>query len=327
MSGYIRSIRNIEQSKQYIMIQPSLRSAAYRLQSSEMNGNVRSFEEQEGYHKAAASVASWLNEVGRASKNIDDLLQKLGRNGGIEDRAVLESSLAQIKGIILQLGQVYRSHQTWLKPEIWEAMELALRHPAVSAFNLKDEKSTPSFSPSKGQNSERGNRESTFHRTSLQKREQMLDQWGSREFEQQSNQGLEQWNNQEFEQWNNRGLDQWNNQGLEQWNNQGLEQWNNQLPSYSSVHSKSSADHSKSRADHAKNSAANQPVEAARRLLLGADGWLNELKHALSYSERFKPVELLRQPFFSAYPYAMYYGSAQAYFPLPIRGAVLNKYV
>lgn len=64
-----------------------------------------------------------------------------------------------------------------------------------------------------------------------------------------------------------------------------------------------------------------------KRLLLGSDGLLNDLKQALSYDEQQKAVDLLKPQLTNTLPYAAYYGSIQSYLPLPRIGLVLNRYM
>lgn len=64
-----------------------------------------------------------------------------------------------------------------------------------------------------------------------------------------------------------------------------------------------------------------------KRLLLGSDGLLNNLKHALAYDEQQKAVDLLQPQLTNTLPYAAYYGSMQSYLPLPRVGLVLNRYM
>lgn len=64
-----------------------------------------------------------------------------------------------------------------------------------------------------------------------------------------------------------------------------------------------------------------------KQLLLGADGFLNDLKRALAYGEQQHAIDLLQLPFAVAYPYALYYGAMQTYWPLPAKGIIMNKYL
>jgi hypothetical protein len=71
------------------------------------------------------------------------------------------------------------------------------------------------------------------------------------------------------------------------------------------------------------------PNEAKRmkQLLLGSDGMLSGLKHALTYAEQQKPIDLLQPQLGATLPYAAYYGSMQSYWPLPYVGLILNRYL
>jgi hypothetical protein len=64
-----------------------------------------------------------------------------------------------------------------------------------------------------------------------------------------------------------------------------------------------------------------------RQLLLGADGMLSGLKHALTYAEQQKPIDLLQPQLGATLPYSAYYGAMQSYWPLPYVGLVLNRYL
>ncbi|RCW42050.1 hypothetical protein [Paenibacillus prosopidis] len=80
------------------------------------------------------------------------------------------------------------------------------------------------------------------------------------------------------------------------------------------------------------NSGASNPFEPAsaprmKRLLLGADGMLTGLKHALTYADHQKAVDLLQLRLPTSLPYAAYYGSIQSYWPLPTVGIILNRYL
>lgn len=80
--------------------------------------------------------------------------------------------------------------------------------------------------------------------------------------------------------------------------------------------------------DPAYSSQSQQPnVHRMKRLLLGADGMLSGLKHALTYADRQKAVDLVQLRFPTSLPYAAYYGSIQSYWPLPSVGLILNRYL
>ncbi|WP_053374360.1 hypothetical protein [Paenibacillus sp. FJAT-27812] len=64
-----------------------------------------------------------------------------------------------------------------------------------------------------------------------------------------------------------------------------------------------------------------------KQLLLGADGMLSDLKHALTYAEQQKPIDLLQPQLGATLPYSAYYGAMQAYWPLPYAGLILNRYI
>ncbi|MGM0880342.1 MAG: hypothetical protein ACQEXQ_04780 [Bacillota bacterium] len=85
-------------------------------------------------------------------------------------------------------------------------------------------------------------------------------------------------------------------------------------------------------ANKSANSGPSNPFEPAsirrmNRLLLGADGMLTGIKHALTYADHQKAVDLLQLRLPTSLPYAAYYGSIQSYWPLPSVGIILNRYL
>lgn len=73
----------------------------------------------------------------------------------------------------------------------------------------------------------------------------------------------------------------------------------------------------------------SEPAEARRlkRLLLGPDGLLHTVKHAIAYGDRLKAIELLQLQAPAALPYAAYYESMHNCWPLPYSGLILNRYI
>ncbi|MDQ6423376.1 hypothetical protein RB620_28500 [Paenibacillus sp. LHD-117] len=232
MSGSIRSIRGIERTNVYAPIAPVNRYAAYRNREQVEPARV---QPAEGYERrvaeAAEGAAAWLRITQEAGAKLDGLMTELGRLEGWRDAAVTEDKLRQLEKLLNELSAVYRQYEHHLKPELWEVVELALRHPATEELSLRRD-------------------ENSLFRTE------------------------------------NR------NSALAQRRHDSQE-------------------------DRGK----------LRRLLLGADGLLAALKRAVSYAGHLQSADLLRLPFPSGYPYAMYYGAAQLYWPLPSRGTILNKYV
>ncbi|MBD2867849.1 hypothetical protein [Paenibacillus arenilitoris] len=68
-------------------------------------------------------------------------------------------------------------------------------------------------------------------------------------------------------------------------------------------------------------------LRGIERLLLGADGLLGGIKHALTYADGVKTADLLRSRLTDTLPYAVYYGAAQCFWPLPCAGLLLNRTV
>ncbi|OMF38880.1 hypothetical protein BK133_01390 [Paenibacillus sp. FSL H8-0548] len=68
-------------------------------------------------------------------------------------------------------------------------------------------------------------------------------------------------------------------------------------------------------------------AERLKRVLLGADGLLNVLKHAFTYGDQHKAIDLLQPQLTSTLPYAAYLGSIQSYSPVPYAGWIVNRYL
>ncbi|MEK3882036.1 hypothetical protein [Paenibacillus sp. PL2-23] len=231
MIAYSRSIRGIERTEAYARTHPVNRYAAYPLTAFEQTpiagtqGNRKKKEEA-----ASQGVYSWLREAGQGQKLLGELLEKLGRHNGVASKEQLENSVHTLVDAMNRWESAYQSREQLLRPEIWEAMTLAMRHPAMELLGIK-----------------RGGQEV-----------------GRRLV------------------WDPAILPQ----------NPNMEE-----------------------------------VNTLRRVLLGSEGLLMDLKRALSYAEQYTPMQLLRQPFIHMYPYVLYYGAAQAYHPLPPRGLIMNKTV
>ncbi|MHA7964712.1 hypothetical protein ACX93W_11250 [Paenibacillus sp. CAU 1782] len=222
MSSYIRSIRSIERSPHYSPIQPVNRYAQFNaVREAADGGRIAPTEGwDKGYAEAAGGAAEWLALSKRAVKQLTEMQRDLGGREGIQHPGEVAGQLQRLSASIAEWESAYARQRTFLREEIWEVMELALRHPAVKKLGLH---------------------------------------------------------------------------------------------------------HSARSGDSAERTELLSDTEGLKRLLLGADGLLNELKTALSYAEQQYPVDLLKVPFHAAYPYALYYGASQSYWPLPLRGVVLNK--
>lgn len=68
-------------------------------------------------------------------------------------------------------------------------------------------------------------------------------------------------------------------------------------------------------------------AERMKRVLLGADGLLNVLKHAFTYGDQYKAIDLLQAQLTSTLPYSAYLGSIQSYSPIPYAGLIVNRYL
>ncbi|RJX41718.1 hypothetical protein D3P09_07165 [Paenibacillus pinisoli] len=245
MTLYTRAIRGIERTMHYTKLQPVNRYAAYRLTAFEQASIVQREDWNRIYSDAADSAAVWLRQAQEAQKRLDRMLQELGRDAGIRNASFVRAQIDELVGMMNGLERSYRSHEERLQPEVWEAVELALRHPAIEELGIRRDAG--------GALRWEGSSDDSAPREAAQGRSSKA---GSRE----------------------------------------------ELPEILGDSGK------------------------LRRLLLGTDGFINDLKHALTFAEQRQSIDLLRLPFTSAYPYAMYYGAMQSYWPLPIRGVILNKY-
>lgn len=225
MSGYVRSIRSIESSQQYSAVQAVNRYAQFDPMREVVEGGRMAPPSDwwdKEYAEAAGGAAEWLGLARKGVRQLTDMQRELGGRGGIEHPEEVHNHLLWLSSAINAWEGAFRNHRRHLRDEVWAAMELALRHPAVEALGLR----------------QRGD------------------------------------------------------------------------SVYKPVEKEALPD-----------------VGTLKRLLLGADGLLNELKTGLSYGEQHQAANLLKLPFHSAYPYAMYYGAAQSFWPLPNRGLLLNKYI
>ncbi|MFF2889091.1 hypothetical protein [Paenibacillus sp. NPDC057967] len=246
MTLYTRAIRGIERTMHYTKLQPVNRYAAYRLTNFEQASVVQREDWNRMYSDAADSAAVWLRHAQEAQKRLDRMLQELGRDNGIQNASFVRSRIDELVGMMNELESSFRSHEEQLQPEVWEAMELALRHPAKEELGIRrDSDGKLRWDGSSTVSSEReGVQDNPSRRgTSGQELPDILEDSGK-----------------------------------------------------------------------------------LRRLLLGADGFIQDLKHALSFAEQRQSIDLLRLPFTAAYPYTIYYGAMQSYWPLPMRGVLLNKY-
>lgn len=140
MSGYTRSIHSIERSHHYIPIQSTRQYSDLPIPIS---FHIPSNDQQQWhkvYNLAAESVAEWLQIASKAKVQIDGMLLRLGGRNGIEVDVSAEDGIREIVQLINELDRSFRSHGSNLKQEVWAVIELALRHPAMSALGIKKEK-------------------------------------------------------------------------------------------------------------------------------------------------------------------------------------------
>lgn len=249
MSEYRRVIRGIERTADFMKTRPVSRYNAYKLTAYEQAAGAARLEGKQLFDQAADSAAAWLGIARSAQDRLEGMMRELGRDRKIGNQSFLQESIGQLVQWINEWELGYKRYKETLKPEIWEAVELALRHPAMEALDIRR--------GSDGRYDLRG------------------------------------------------GFASGHSHSGEIANAEGM-------------------GFGKSFTEAA---AREQELAQYRRLLLGAEGLLMDLKRAMSYAEQQRPVDLLRLSFASAYPYALYYGASQAYPPLPPRGAVINKYV
>ncbi|RIX52817.1 hypothetical protein D3P08_12510 [Paenibacillus nanensis] len=249
MSEYTRVIRGIERSADFMKARPASRYDAYKLTAYERAAGAARLERKQPFDLAADSAAAWLSIARSAQNRLEGMMKELGRDRKIENPSFLLESVGQLVEWLNEWELGYKQYKEMLKPEIWGAVELALRHPAMDALGIG-----------------RGNDGRFYSRGGFASRY---------------------------------------SQPKEIANAEGM------------AYGKS----------FTEAAAREQELAPYRRLLLGSEGLLMDLKRAMSYAEQQRPVDLIRLSFASAYPYALYYGASQAYWPLPPRGAVINKFV
>lgn len=136
MSTSIRSIRGIERSYAYSTVQAISPYAYYPYrdgeaqQAPEYNKSLT-----RDFQQAANSAASWLNKAKQAQYDIEQINKQLS-NELYTDKPIA-GSLHRLTAMLNQLEDHYRAHADDLKPELWESIELALRHPAAEEIGLR----------------------------------------------------------------------------------------------------------------------------------------------------------------------------------------------
>jgi hypothetical protein len=244
MSYPIRPIRTIERTSAYAPIRPITAYGYFPYRDREAQFAPDPEDDWNRYYKQAAdSAQSWIAETRRAEKELDQLIQKLGRQLRDNPDSAADLDLHQLPALLNRLEKTYARHSVELKPELWDTIEQALRHPATDELGLR--------------------------------RADISKQWILH-------------------------------------------------------HAASDFEHR----DPLLQQAAERPTAAAdhdpakwRRLLLGSDGLLTTLKHAISYSDELTAIELVEPQVPTTLPYSAYYGAVQDYVPLPYPGLILNQYV
>ncbi|WP_139996125.1 hypothetical protein [Paenibacillus paridis] len=235
MSTNLRSIRGIERTHAYVPVQAVSPYTSYPYRDGEVQ---QVFEDETEwsriYQQAANSAAAWISSSKQAQSELEQLTWKLGRE--LHEGKPITDSLNRFTTLLNKQETIYKQHADDLKPELWESVELALRHPAAQELGL---------------------RRSTSDGTWVMDSKHVI----ARE---------------------------------------------DGTPS---------------------NQLSPAASDRMKRLLLGADGLLNDLKYALAYGDEQSTFDLLQPQLTSTLPYAAYFGSMQTYSPIPYIGLVLNRYL
>jgi len=136
MSSSIRSIRGIERSYAYSAVQAISPYAYYPYRDGEaQQAPEYNMSFTRDFQQAANSAASWLYKVKQAQYDIEQINRQLS-NELYKDKPITDS-LQRLTTMLNQLEDHYRAHADDLKPELWESIELALRHPAAEEIGLR----------------------------------------------------------------------------------------------------------------------------------------------------------------------------------------------
>jgi len=233
MSADIRSIRSIERTPGYLSVHSLNRYGLYPYRGGEPKLPAPSYSDwNEAMLKAAQSAADWLRSVIETQSEIDRLITRFS-SLTLHPVDVRDGN-ATIAKLLNHLFNNYMKHKEELRPELWDRIELALRHPALMKLSFR-----------------------------MCRTEDKLIDYPVNRLQQDDQKLLE-----------------------------------------------------------------KETADELKRLLLGASGFLTELKQAIDYSKELQPTELLRDSWHTTkpyMPYMAYYSSMQAYFPMPMVGMLVNR--
>ncbi len=246
MSNPIRPIRTIERTSAYTQIQPVTAYGYFPYRDREAQFAPQPEDDWNRYYKKAADIAqTWISETRRTEKELDQLIGELGNQLRDYPDAAAELNIQQLPVLLNRLERTYARYSAELRPELWDTIEQAIRHPATDELGLR--------------RSDTSNHWTLSHSASVS----------------------------------------------------GSNASSMQLP----VKSTTTA------------SVQNDDPAKWRRLLLGSDGLLITLKHAISSSDKLTAIELVEPQVPTTLPYSAYYGAVHDYVPLPYPGLILNQYV
>jgi hypothetical protein len=136
MSSSIRSIRGIERSYAFSTVQAVSPYAYYPYRDGEAQ-QAPDYNKSltRDFQQAAKSAASWLYKAKQAQYDIDQLSRQLSSQL-YTDKPIAES-LYRLTTMLNHLEDHYKEHADDLRPELWETIELALRHPAAEEVGLR----------------------------------------------------------------------------------------------------------------------------------------------------------------------------------------------
>ncbi|WP_028612214.1 hypothetical protein [Paenibacillus harenae] len=135
MTSSVRSIRGIERTAVYSPVQASGPFAHYPHRGGEPQLPPDDYRDlHRTYRQAAGSAAEWLQAAGQAQREMNELIGELSRK--LREGIPADESLQKLADTLNRLESAYRMHAPALKPELWTAVVLALRHPASEALDL-----------------------------------------------------------------------------------------------------------------------------------------------------------------------------------------------
>ncbi|WP_424769386.1 hypothetical protein [Paenibacillus sp. sgz302251] len=136
MTSYIRSIRPIERTTVYAPIQAVTPYGYYPYRDGEAQQPPDYNDDwNQIYLKAADSAATWFRLADKAQQKLDQITSQLSRK--LHFNEPIDAHLKQLSELLNQLEYIYKKHADELKPDLWETVELALRHPAAGEIGLR----------------------------------------------------------------------------------------------------------------------------------------------------------------------------------------------